>query len=37
MGGKNLWESKDEKLWVHDLFDELITQDESFSAKARFD
>jgi len=36
MGGKKLWESKDEKLWVHD-FDELITQDENLSAKARFD
>jgi hypothetical protein len=33
MGGRKLWESKDEKLWVHDLFDEHITQDESFSAE----
>ncbi len=28
--GKKVWESKDEKLWVHDLFDELTTRDESF-------
>jgi hypothetical protein len=33
MGGRKLWESKDEKLWVHDLFDEIITRDESFSAE----
>jgi hypothetical protein len=36
MGGRKLWESKDEKLWVHDLFDELITRDESFSAEVGF-
>jgi hypothetical protein len=35
-GGRKLWESKDEKLWVHDLFDQLTTRDESFSAEARF-
>jgi hypothetical protein len=34
--GKKLWESKDEKLWIHDLFDELITRDESFSTQAGF-
>jgi hypothetical protein len=32
-GGRKLWEFKDEKLWVHDLFDELTTQDESFFAR----
>jgi hypothetical protein len=36
MGGRKLWESKDEKLWVHDLFYELTTQDESFSIKEGF-
>jgi hypothetical protein len=25
IGGRKLWESKDEKLWVHDLFYELTT------------
>ncbi len=34
--GKKLWESKDEKLWVHDLFDELTKWDESFLLEARF-
>jgi hypothetical protein len=36
MGGRKLWESNNEKLWVHDLFDELTTLDNSFFVKARF-
>jgi hypothetical protein len=34
--GKKLCESKNEKLWVHELFDELTTRDESFSEEAGF-
>jgi hypothetical protein len=37
MAGRKLWESKDEKLWVHDLFDKLTTQDESFSIEGGFE
>jgi hypothetical protein len=35
-GGRKLWKSKDEKLWVHDLFDELTKRDESLFEEARF-
>lgn len=31
MGGRKLWEAKDEKPWVHDLFEELNVRDENFS------
>lgn len=29
-GGRKLWEAKDEKPWVHDRFEELKLNDESY-------
>lgn len=33
MGGRKLWEAKDEKPWVHDLFEDLNVRDDSFSGE----
>jgi hypothetical protein len=36
MRGRKLWESKDEKLWVHEFFYEHTKGDDSFSTKVGF-